>query len=143
MEDECTARQRAIAHPTRDELTLVDVLHALADPVRLEIVRRLSGADGRMNCIASAESTGCLSKSTLSHHFRILREAGIVRSERRGVELLNCLRTEDLESRFPGVLASILAATAGHAPTLCSGKLDAAGDGATVAIKQVDIEGVV
>ena len=121
IEDDCTMKSRAVAHPARDELTLVDVLHALADPVRLEIVRRLSGAGDRMNCIASAESTGCLSKSTLSHHFRILREAGIVRSERSGVELLNGLRTEDLESRFPGVLASILAATA-VSDHVCSGK---------------------
>lgn len=125
MEDECASKQRAIAHPARDELMLVDVLHALADPVRLEIVRRLNSADGRMNCIASAESSGCLSKSTLSHHFRILREAGIVRSERSGVELLNCLRTEDLESRFPGVLASILAANAKDT-SCCSAKAAAA-----------------
>ena len=136
MDDECIAKQRAIAHPHRDELTLVTVLHALADPVRLEIVRRLSGTDGRMNCIASAESSGCLSKSTLSHHFRILREAGIVRSERSGVELLNCLRTDDLEGRFPGVLASILAATAGHDASVCSERVDDATDAARMPMKR-------
>ena len=140
MEDELTLKQRAIAHPARDELTLVSVLHALADPVRLEIVRRLSGTDGRMNCIASAESTGCLSKSTLSHHFRILRDAGIVRSERSGVELLNCLRTEDLEIRFPGVLASILAATTAHDHAACSGKVDSADKAPT---NRIAVEGVV
>ena len=111
VDEDFGPRLRTVAHPVIDDVSLVDVLHALADPVRLDIVRRLAGAEGRrMNCISSANATSCLSKSTLSHHFRILREAGIVRSERCGVELLNCLRIEELELRFPGVVTAILAA---------------------------------
>jgi DNA-binding transcriptional ArsR family regulator len=110
MEEDLPSRARNLCHPEIDDLALVDVLHALADPVRLEIVRKLHFAGGKVNCISSVAATPCLSKSTLSHHFRILREAGLVRSERQGVELLNCLRFVEIESRFPGVLTSILAA---------------------------------
>jgi len=109
MDDDLQSRARRLAHPHIDDLALVDVLHALADPVRLEIVRKLYRVDGKVNCISSVQSHPCLSKSTLSHHFRILREAGLVRSERQGVELLNCLRLTEIEARFPGVLTSILA----------------------------------
>lgn len=101
---------RPIAHPTMEEISLAGLLHALADPVRLDIVRRLCVAGCEMNCITSAADLAGLSKSTLSHHFRILREAGIVRSERRGVELLNKLRIEEIEGRFPGLIRSILKA---------------------------------
>jgi len=110
MDEDQQSRARTLPHPDVDDLALVDVLHALADPVRLEIVRKLSLVEGKVNCISSVESSPCLSKSTLSHHFRILREAGLVRSERQGVELLNCLRFAEIETRFPGVLTSILAA---------------------------------
>jgi DNA-binding transcriptional ArsR family regulator len=110
MEEDLQSRARSLSHPDVEELHLVDVLHALADPVRLEIVRKLYHVGGKVNCVSSVNSTPCLSKSTLSHHFRILREAGLVRSERQGVELLNCLRLTEIETRFPGVLTSILAA---------------------------------
>ncbi|MEJ1157786.1 ArsR/SmtB family transcription factor [Prosthecomicrobium sp. N25] len=100
---------RPLAHPSIDELTLAGLLHALSDPVRLDIVLCLSAASCEMNCISSAKELQGLSKSTLSHHFRILREAGLVRSERRGVELLNRLRLDEIERRFPGVVGAILA----------------------------------
>lgn len=116
MDEDLQSRLRNPCHPDADELTLVGVLHALADPVRLEIVRRLHQADGKVNCISSVNASPCLSKSTLSHHFRILREAGLVRSERQGVELLNCLRLDEIEARFPGVLTAILAAGEATAP---------------------------
>ncbi len=97
-------------------LTLVGILHALADPVRLAIVRELLAAKGGVNCV----DTMCrvkvtMPKSTCSQHFQILREAGLVTSERRGVELINHLRRDDLEDRFPGLLASIFAAHAKEA----------------------------
>jgi DNA-binding transcriptional ArsR family regulator len=110
MDDDIQTRTRHLPHPEIDDLALVDVLRALADPVRLEIVRKLYRAGGKVNCISSVGAMACLSKSTLSHHFRILRECGLVRSERQGVELLNCLRLTELEARFPGVLTSILQA---------------------------------
>jgi DNA-binding transcriptional ArsR family regulator len=101
---------RPLSHPPVEDLSLAGVLHALSDPVRLDIVRCLSMAGCEMNCITSAKELSGLSKSTLSHHFRILREAGLVRSERRGVELLNRLRIDEVEVRFPGVVRAILAA---------------------------------
>jgi DNA-binding transcriptional ArsR family regulator len=101
---------RPLSHPAIEDVTLAALLHALSDPVRLDIVLCLSTAGCEMNCISSAKELQGLSKSTLSHHFRILREAGLVRSERRGVELLNRLRIDEVERRFPGVIASVLSA---------------------------------
>ena len=93
-------------HPDREELELAAVLHALSDPVRLEVVRLLA---------ADAEPRRCGSfdlgvvKSTLTHHFRVLREAGIIRQERKGTAKFMTLRREDLDARFPGLLDSVLA----------------------------------
>jgi DNA-binding transcriptional ArsR family regulator len=103
---------RPLAHPKIEDLSLAALLHALADPVRLDIVLCLASARCEMNCISSAKELSGLSKSTLSHHFRILREAGLVRSERRGVELLNRLRLDEIDRRFPGVVGAILAVRA-------------------------------
>lgn len=111
---------RPLAHPAIEDVTLAALLHALSDPVRLDIVLCLSAAGCEMNCISSAKELSGLSKSTLSHHFRILREAGLVRSERRGVELLNRLRLDEVERRFPGVIRSVLAARL--AETRCAGR---------------------
>ena len=71
-----------VEHPERDDIRLVDVLHALGDPVRLELVRILDEADGSLCC---AQIPMSVSKSTGSHHLKVLREAGIVGSERRGL----------------------------------------------------------
>jgi DNA-binding transcriptional ArsR family regulator len=87
---------------------LESVLYALADPVRLEIVRRLAGGNCPLNCSTAAPAH--LPKSTQSHHFQILREAGVIRSERRGTEVVNTLRCAEIEERFPGVLPTILKA---------------------------------
>lgn len=93
--------------PTREEISLPKVLHALSDPVRLEIVRKLAGA-GEVAC-------GCfgltMPKSSLSHHFKVLRNAGVVATKRDGKEWVNSLRRDDLDARFPGVLDSVIAAT--------------------------------
>jgi DNA-binding transcriptional ArsR family regulator len=99
--------KRPLLHPALDELKLESILYALADPVRLEIVRRLAG-DCPLKCSAAAPQH--LPKSTMSHHFQILREAGLVTSERRGTEVVNSLRRDEIEQRFPGVLAPILKA---------------------------------
>lgn len=101
--------KRPLLHPTLDELKLESILYALADPVRLEIVRRLVGGDCPLNCSAAAPQH--LPKSTQSHHFQILREAGLICSERRGTEVVNTLRCAEIEQRFPGVLRAILAAS--------------------------------
>jgi DNA-binding transcriptional ArsR family regulator len=87
-----------------EEVDLSTVLSALGDPLRLEIVAKLmKGSD---SCTGSCP--GELAKSTLSNHFRILREAGIVHSKKEGVSLVNCLRREELNKKFPGLLDSVL-----------------------------------
>ncbi|WP_028938258.1 ArsR/SmtB family transcription factor [Pseudonocardia spinosispora] len=81
------------------------VLHALADPVRLDLVRQLRESD---TSIACGRFNAPVAKSTLSHHFKILREAGIIVTHREGGLALNVLRTDELEASFPGLLAAIL-----------------------------------
>lgn len=96
-------------HPAIEDVTLQSVLYALADPVRLEIIKKLTGMGCGLNCSAAAPVD--LPKSTQSHHFRILREAGLVRSERRGTEVVNSLRCAEIEKRFPGVVSSVIKAS--------------------------------
>ena len=99
---------RSVHHPTLDDLRLADVLHALSDPVRLDIVDHLaSAAGGECACGALCPS---LSKSTLSHHLKVLREAGITRTRANGTHRLVSLREQELEQRFPGLLGSVLEA---------------------------------
>jgi len=96
-----------LTHPTREEIALPAVLHALSDPVRLLMVRGLAGAlDGRTCGSFDVPVT----KSTCTHHFRVLREAGIIHQRQEGKARVNTLRRDDLEARFPGLLASILQA---------------------------------
>ena len=101
-------------HPSSDELELAGVLHALSDPARLEIVRKLAVGD---ECTCGTFELG-LSKATLSHHFRVLREAGVVRTRPDGRKRMLSLRQDDLNERFPGVLDAIVSAseTWGAAP---------------------------
>jgi DNA-binding transcriptional ArsR family regulator len=95
---------RVIAHPDARQLELPAVLHALSDPVRLQIICCLS--DGcEMACGRLGVS---VSKSTLSHHLKVLRDAGLTMTRCEGVQRLVSLRLEDLEQRFPGLLACVL-----------------------------------
>jgi DNA-binding transcriptional ArsR family regulator len=96
-----------IAHPRRSEIELGEVLHALSDPVRLKIVAALARADGERTC---ASFDVPVTKSTCTHHFRVLREAGVIHQRQDGTARLNTLRRDDLEDRFPGLLATILQA---------------------------------
>jgi DNA-binding transcriptional ArsR family regulator len=95
-----------ISHDAHDA-PLVDVLAALADPVRLEIVRALAATEGEIACGQIPVSVG---KSTMSHHFKVLREAGIVETREDGTRRLQRLRRSHLEARFPGLLDSVLRA---------------------------------
>jgi DNA-binding transcriptional ArsR family regulator len=95
-----------IIHPRRDELELAAVLHALSDPVRLRIVAGLA-RDGERTCGGFDLP---VTKSTCTHHFRVLREAGVIQQRAEGTARINTLRREDLDARFPGVLDAILAA---------------------------------
>jgi len=101
-------------HPSCDELELSTVLHALSDPARLTIVCALAAGD---ECTCGTFELG-LSKATLSHHFRVLREAGLVRTRPDGRRRMLSLRQDDLEERFPGLLDAVLAADKGRAPTV-------------------------
>ncbi|HMA27639.1 MAG: ArsR/SmtB family transcription factor [Solirubrobacterales bacterium] len=92
-------------HPDRSEIELSAVLHALSDPHRLEIVRRLDQDSEPRACGTFGFD---LSKSTMTHHFRTLREAGVIRQEREGTTKLTSLRREDLDARFPGLLDAVL-----------------------------------
>jgi DNA-binding transcriptional ArsR family regulator len=94
-------------HPPRDEITLAGVLGALADPMRLRIVKSLIAKDECMSCTEAAPCPD-MAKSTLSNHFRILREAGLVRTSKQGVEHRNVLRDDDINARFPKLLKTIL-----------------------------------
>src|SRR3954453_23470689 len=98
---------RNLHHPRVEELTLPDVLHALSDPVRLQIVRTLAERE-EQSCSAVESS---VSKSTLSHHFKVLREAGVTFTRVNGTHRYVSLRTEDLETRFPALLGSVLEAS--------------------------------
>jgi DNA-binding transcriptional ArsR family regulator len=91
--------------PSVDELDLVEVLQALGDPVRMQIVRLLAGADGPIAC---HEMGLPVAKSTGSHHLKVLREAGIVTARVDGTRKYHTLRRADLEARFPGLLDSVL-----------------------------------
>jgi DNA-binding transcriptional ArsR family regulator len=103
--------------PTREELELTAVLHALSDPVRLAIVARLA-ADGERACTSFPLP---VSDSTRSHHLRILREAGVTETRVVGKQRLVSLRRDDLEARFPGLLDSVLAAAPIEAARLLAG----------------------
>lgn len=100
---------RPFFHPPIEDVTLAGVLHALADPVRLNILGCLRGANGApMNCSAAAPLS--LPKSTQTFHYQVLREAGLIRSERRGTEVINTPRCAEIEGKFPGLMAAIFAA---------------------------------
>lgn len=100
---------RPLHHPSIDNVTVSGILHALSDPVRLGIVAELRKCESGLNCIETRDRLKLvMPKSTCSQHYRILRESGLIQSERRGVELTSCLRRKELEARFPGLLDSIL-----------------------------------
>jgi len=94
-----------ILPPESSQLVLERVLYALSDSVRLEIVRALADR-GEATC---GDLDGGRPKSSMSHHFRVLRDAGLVQTRRLGTAYLNSLRTEAVDQRFPGLLTSILA----------------------------------
>jgi DNA-binding transcriptional ArsR family regulator len=97
---------RSLPHPARSDLDLATVLHALGDPVRLELVRRLSN-ETEVTC---APSGLAIPKSTMSNHWRILREAGLTATVVEGRTHRMRLRVADLDQRFPGLLDVLLAA---------------------------------
>ncbi len=100
---------RPLIHPAIEDITVEGILHALSDPVRVSIYASLAASGCSSICSNFLEiSDRSIPKSTLSQHFRALREAGLVRSERQGVEMYNSSRCKEIEQRFPGLLIAIL-----------------------------------
>ncbi|MEV6950668.1 helix-turn-helix domain-containing protein [Streptomyces sp. NPDC051183] len=108
---------RALAHPQPAGIRLEAVLHALSDPVRLAIVRDLAATDAELACSYFELP---VTKSTTTHHFRVLRESGVVRQTYRGTAKMNGLRRIELEELFPGLLDSVLTAAAAEEARLAA-----------------------
>jgi DNA-binding transcriptional ArsR family regulator len=96
----------ALTHPEPDEFDVLDILHALSDPTRMTIVQTLRAAPER----ACGTFAVDVAPSTLTHHFRVLREAGVIRQREDGNRRWTALRDEDLEARFPGLMDAIVTA---------------------------------
>ena len=122
---------KPLFHPSIEDVTVEGILHALADPVRVAIFADIVGASCSKNCsnfLNVSEKT--IPRSTLSQHFRALREAGLIRGERRGVEMHNTPRCQEIEQRFPGLISAIVSAhhrqAQGKARTGAAGKRQSA-----------------
>ena len=99
---------KPLFHPSTDDVTVEAILHALADPVRVAILARILSSESPCNCAKFLRvNEKAVPRSTLSQHFRALREAGLIRGERRGVEMHNTSRCAELEERFPGLVRAI------------------------------------
>jgi DNA-binding transcriptional ArsR family regulator len=102
---------RPLFHPSIEDVTVEGILHALSDPVRVAIFTAIAGSGCSHACsnfLNVSEKT--IPKSTLSQHFKALREAGLIRGERRGVEMQNTSRCAEIDQRFPGLIAAIVSA---------------------------------
>ena len=100
---------RPLFHPDVEDVPVEAILHALSDPVRVAIYADIIAQECSQNCSAFLSlKNKPIPKSTLSHHFKILREAGLIRGERRGVEMHNTSRCPEIEQRYPGLLAAIV-----------------------------------
>jgi len=107
-----------LVHPSREDLSLPTILYALGDPLRLQMVAQLAmvnESDEKLAC-QDFHMGSSVAKSTLSFHFKVLREAGLVRMVPQGRRVLVSLRKEDLEARFPGLLEAILSTYHGGEP---------------------------
>jgi DNA-binding transcriptional ArsR family regulator len=100
---------RPLFHPSIEDVTVEAILHALSDPVRVAIYADIVGSECSQNCSNFLKvSDKAIPKSTLSQHFKVLREAGLIRGERTGVEMHNTSRCAEIEKRFPGLISSIV-----------------------------------
>ena len=102
---------RPLYHPSSEEISVEGILHALSDPVRAAIYMDLVQGNCGQNCSSFLRvGNKAIPKSTLSQHFKALREAGLVRGEREGVEMRHTSRCDELQVRFPGLIPAILEA---------------------------------
>src|SRR5271168_3877861 len=96
-------------HSSVEDVTVEAILHALSDPVRVAIYADIVGSACSQNCSNFLNvSEKAIPKSTLSQHFKALREAGLIRGERQGVEMQNTSRCAEIDQRFPGLIAAIV-----------------------------------
>lgn len=95
-----------LEQPDVEDIQLTGVLHALSDPVRLALVRELYACGTERTC-GSFEMP--ITKSTATHHWRVLRDAGVVSAREEGTRKYHSLRRADLEARFPGLLVAVMA----------------------------------
>jgi DNA-binding transcriptional ArsR family regulator len=102
---------RPLFHPSIEDVTVEGILHALSDPVRVAIYSQIVGSVCPQNCsdFLNVSEKG-IPKSTLSQHFKALREAGLIRGERVGVEMRNTSRCAEIDKRFPGLIMAIVKA---------------------------------
>jgi DNA-binding transcriptional ArsR family regulator len=102
---------KPLVHPALEDITVEGMLHALSDTTRVEIFAKIADSGCSANC-SSFLTLGdkAVPKSTLSQHFKVLRDAGLIRSERVGVEMQNRSRCAEIETRFPGLLSAIVGA---------------------------------
>ena len=99
---------RPLFHPAIEEVPVEAILHALSDPVRVAIFADIVGQECTQKCSSFIHLNDTpIPKSTLSQHFRILREARLIRGERRGVEMHNVSRCAEVDALYPGLLAAI------------------------------------
>jgi DNA-binding transcriptional ArsR family regulator len=102
---------RPLFHPAMEDVPVEAILHALSDPVRVAIYADIVGQECSQNCSTFLHTNDKpIPKSTLSQHFKILREAGLIRGERRGVEMHNISRCAEIDQRYPGLVATIVKA---------------------------------
>jgi DNA-binding transcriptional ArsR family regulator len=98
-----------LRHPSIEEVTVEAILHALSDPTRAAIFLQITSQNSSHNCsnFLNIRDTP-IPKSTLSQHFRVLREAGLIRGERQGVEMRNVSRFQEINEHFPGLIPGIM-----------------------------------
>lgn len=106
--------RRTLPEPTIDSFDLTVILSALADPGRRALMTALYHAPEPIDCAELVRKLALgLSSATVSHHYRILREAGLTRTFTEGRRRIIRVRRDDMEARFPGLLEAILAAPDG------------------------------
>ncbi len=100
---------RPLFHPSIEDVTVETILHTLSDPVRAAIYMNIAASNCPQVCSSFLRvSEKDVPKSTLSQHFKALREAGLIRGERRGVEMHNVSRCDEINKRFPGLIPAII-----------------------------------
>jgi DNA-binding transcriptional ArsR family regulator len=102
---------KPLFHPAIEDVTVEGILHALSDPTRVKIYATIASSACEHTCSSLSKMIERpIPKSTLSVHFKALREAGLIRSERQGVEMRNTSRCPEIEQRFPGLIPAIVSA---------------------------------